>query len=375
MKSAYIPPNSEQASEQFAVRALRFASALAVMFLTAGTAFAQINEATTQPPESPKPRFPQLPDDPVDVPKNQIPGSPDTIVSPKKGEFVGRIEKIDGRSLSFKQNDAEKLKADVQTVTVSPNAKVTLNRKPAKLEDLKADDFVRIQTLPGDVKVAIEVAAARVIHDTPPQEPKATKTLRPPVNDQDPLPNQQGGLGIVVSDSPQNGVLILDVHQNTPAWTAGIQTGDYLLSLGEKEIVTPEDFLVTVRQHAPRESVKLVLWRKGKPLRGDVVLTTREAADDHEAEDGRALILAETHGDDTVVIKRTPDRTEVLDREPDQPTVVLDREPKTGTAVVIDPTPVVKPLPTDYEELAKEYRLLQERVQQLERQINGRAKD
>jgi hypothetical protein len=374
MNLAYRAPDSKLTSGPISVRALRFASVLALAVLTAGTAFAQINEATTQPPESQKPRFPQLPDDSIDVPKNEVPGSPETIVSPKEGEFVGRIEKVDGRSLSFKLNDPERVEAEVKTVTVSPNAKVTLNREPAKLADLKASDFVRILTPPGDAKVAIEVAAARVIHDTPPQPEPMPKAPRPRVNADDPLPNHQGGLGVVVSDSPQNGVLILQVNRDTPAWDAGIQTGDYLLELEAQEIVTPEDFLRTVRKHAPRETVRIVVWRKGKPLRGDVVLTTREAADDREAEDGRALIVAETHGDDTVVIKRTPDRTEVLDREPDQPTVVLDREPATGTAVVIDPARVA-PLPTDYDELAKQYRLLLERVQQLEQQIDNRTKD
>lgn len=366
------PSSSLGTTARLPVRALRFASALALFALTAGTAFSQINEATTQPPESPKPRFPQLPDDNVEIPRNEVPGSPDTIVSPQEGEFVGKIEKVEGRSLSFQPNDAEKVKADVQTVTVAPNAKVTLNREPSKLQDLRPTDFVRITTTPGDAKVAILVAAARVIHDTPPADPKA-KALRPPGNAQDPLPNQQGALGIVVSDSPQNGILILHVHRDTPAWTAGIETGDYLLELGGKEIVTPADFLSTVRQHSPREAVQVVLWRKGKPLKGEVVLTTREAAEDREAEDGRALIIAETHGDDTVVIKRTPDKTEVLDREPDQPTVVLDREPN-GTAVVLDPARVA-PLPTDYKELAKQYRLLQDRIEQLEQQINNRPKN
>ena len=360
-------PESKRTEARFSLWGLLFVFALSFVTLAAGPAFAQINEATTQPPESPKPRFPQLPDDNVDIPKNQIPGEPETVVPAKEGEFVGRIEKVEGRTLSFKQNDAEKLKADVQSVTVSPNAKVTLNRQPAKLSDLMASDFVRITTAPGDLKVAIEVAAARVVKDTPPQDPP-TKTLRPPMKADDPLPNQQGGLGIVVSDSPQNGILILDVHRDTPAWTAGIHTGDYLLALDGKEIVTPVDFLTTVRSHAPRESVSIVLWRKGKPLKGDVVLTTREAADDREAEDGRALIVAETHGDDTVVIKRTPDRTEVLDREPDQSTVVIDREPMEK-AVVIDRVPAAQ-LPADYEELAKQYRLLQDRLQQLEQQLD-----
>lgn len=370
MNLASLHPRRNRRSGRFSLGAILFASVFAL--LTCSMASAQINEATTQPPDSPEPRFPQLPDDDVNVPQNVVPGSPDTIVSPKKGEFVGRIEKIEGRSLSFRQNDAEKLEAEVQTVSVSPNAKVTLNREPAKLEDLKPSDFVRITTPPGDLKVAIEVAAARVIHDTPPQPDPVPRAPRPMTNNAAPLPDQQGGLGLVVMDSPQNGVLILQVNRDTPAWGAGIQTGDYLVSLAGKEIVTPTDFLTTVRQHAPRESVEIVLWRKGKPLKGDVILTTREAADDREAEDGRALIIAETHGDDTVVIKRTP-RTETLDREPDKSTVVLDKEP-AGTAVVLEPARV-EPLPADYEELARKYRLLQDRVLQLEKQLNDRPKD
>jgi len=339
MYPATPTPGSNRLGGRFSVGALLFASAFGL--LTAGAAFAQINEGTTQPPESPKPRFPQLPDDDTNVPKNDVPGSPDTIVSPKPGEFVGKIEQVEGRTLRFKLNDAAKLEADVKSITVAPNAKITLNREPAKLEDLKPTDFVRILTPPGDAKVAIEVAAARVIKDTPPQ-PDPMPSPRAPIpmnNAAAPRADQGGGLGIVVMDSPQSGILILDVHRDTPAWTAGIQTGDYLLSLAGQEIVTPTDFLTTVRQHAPRESVELVLWRKGKPLKGNVVLTTREAADDHVAEDGRALIVAETHGDDTVVIKRTPDRTEALDREPDKSTVVLDRDP-SGAAVVLDSTRV-----------------------------------
>jgi C-terminal processing protease CtpA/Prc len=194
-----------------------------------------------------------------------------------------------------------------------------------------------------------------------------------PTDAKSPLPVDQGGLGLVVSDSPNHGILILNVNRDTPAWTEGIQTGDYLLELAGKDIVTPTDFLTVVRSHPPRESVSLVVWRKGKPLKGDVILTTAEAADDRVAEDGRALIIAETHGDDTVVIKRTPDRSENLDREPEQPTVVLDKEPD-GTAVVIDRARV-EPIPTDYEELAQKYRQLQLRIQQLEEQVNNRPKN
>jgi len=387
------------------VKALVFT--FAASLLTAGAAFAQITEATTQPPESPKPRFPQLPDDPVDVPSNQVPGAPNTVVSPKEGEFVGRLEKVEGRELSFKENDPEKTEAEVRTVTLAPNGKVTLNREPAQLKDLKPDDFVRVKTTPGDAKIAIEVAAARVIHDTPPQpDPQPMPRTRPMEATGGKLPravDQGGGLGLVVTDSPDIGVLILNVNQNTPAWAAGLRIGDFLLNVGGQEIITPADYLTTVRSHAPRETVTLLVWRKGKTLDGDVVLTTAEAADDRIAEDARALILAETQDDKTVIINNpqdpralTPGIGQTGAVAPGvvapgvTPGVVAPGvTPGVGTTPGVGQQPtgtdgtigqgssgtngqnVNGQIPGEYNELARQYRLLQQRIQQLEGQNPG----
>ncbi|MCA9067827.1 MAG: hypothetical protein KDA84_02830, partial [Planctomycetaceae bacterium] len=66
-------------------------------------------------------------------------------------------------------------------------------------------------------------------------------------------------------------------------------------------------------------------------------------------------------------IKRTPGRTEALDREPDQNTVVIDRN-STGSVVVEKQR--VGELPANYEELAKKYRELQQRFDLLEVKLN-----
>lgn len=339
---------------------------LAVVFCLAaflqGIAVGQITDGTSEPPNPPKPRFPQLPDDDPKIEDEKSPPEVDSNVKPV--EVVGRIRKIDGLTLTIMRNEPKKLGA----VTVSKDAEVTLNREPATLKDLKANDFVRIVMSRDKPNLAAKVAAARVIHDTPPSDPPPAKARRTPPMERQALPARQGGLGLTVADAPNEGILILDVHHDTPAWSAGIQTGDYLVKADGKDIVAPDDFLVTVRSREPGEKMKIVLWRDGKTRQGAVPLTTRKAARDHEAEDEQALIIAETHGDDTVVVKRTPGRTETLDREPDKSTIVLDREPD-GSAVVID-RQRAEELPRNYDELAKKYLQLQKRVLKLEQDLN-----
>jgi len=350
--------------------------ALTVLTASQSVAWGQINEGTTQPPEPAKPRFPQLPkDEPgkrtAEYPPRENPivteeeAPPRTIVGVDREEEVARLVEIAGRKLTIEDN---KDKGNPYIVTVAPSAKVTLNRKPAKVEDLRPNDVVRITKSLENPDIAVEVAAARVIHDTPPQEPPRNLSPRRPATIEGrQVPNEQGGLGVVVSDSPGDGIVILDVHRNTPAWTSGIQTGDFLISVNQKKVLTPDDFLVMIRQQAPGEAVRLSLWRDGKNREGTVTLTTQEAARDRVALDDRPHIISETHGDDTVVIKRTPGKTEVLDREPEESTVIVDKEPREG-AVVIEQN--ADRLPEDYEDLAEQYRLLQRRMAELERELD-----
>ena len=329
-------------------------AAMFVAFLSVtislSTAQAQITEGTSQPPQSPKPRFPQLPDDQPD-PKEVTPTTPKTKAAPDRNESVGRIRAIEKRTLKYEENDNK----EMRSVLVSADAKITLNREPAELTDLQVTDFVRVTTPPGRPEFAVEVAAARVVN-TPPSDPPPPARVpnRAPRTRPEPLPDRQGGLGLIVSDNPGTGVLILEVNRGTPAFEAEIQTGDYLIQIDETEIVTPDDFLTHVRSHAPSEKVAVTVWRDGKTRKGTVALTTRDAARDREAEDSKALIISETHGDDAVVIKRKP-RTVVLDREPEEATVIVEQEKS--------------PLPREYDELAEKYLDLQDRLRQLELEL------
>jgi hypothetical protein len=137
------------------------ATAFSIAFLCLGICHGQITEGTTQPPESPKPRFPQLPDDPPPKPPAPVPNVTSNIAPM---ETVGEIRKIEGRTLTIKHDDPEK----PGVFLVSPAAKVTLNRKPADLKDLRVQDFVRLESDLEKPGVVLKVAAARVIHDTPP---------------------------------------------------------------------------------------------------------------------------------------------------------------------------------------------------------------
>lgn len=344
---------------------LVLAFAAIVLATSASPLQAQFDSGETDPPPAPKPRFPQLPDDPV-VPQ---PGDPKTSPAnvDRSTELVGHIQKIEGRKITFKHNTTNKS----HTVAVAPKATIVLNKKPANLEQLQETDFVRVtlsQTTPDPV--ADRVVAARVIADTPPQDPPPVRTR--PRTTEDRRPRRLGneaGLGVTFADSPNLGVLILDVHQDTPAWTAGIQVGDYLLQLGKKEIESGDDLLNELSRHEPNDTVPVVIWRRGKTKEGRVTLTTDEAARDREATDNRVLIVAETHGDDTVVVKRAPESV-FLDREPEKSTVVLDREPDDRIVIDREPSSEKVVIPEDYDELSKDYRQLLERVSELEQELN-----
>lgn len=361
-----LHPNPQQirqrmTSIRFTLLGIVFPACLLVL-ATTQLASAQINEGTAKPPqETKRSQVSQVPDDKPAPRETQPEPSPEDV--PQR-DLVVRIVKLKDHRLTVRDKDRE----EQFTVSVAKDAKVTLNRKPAKLSELKPNDFARLTLDPEKPKTATIVAAARVVKDTPPSD-QTVDPKRPaprPRKDTE-LVDNQGGLGVVVSDSPAEGILILDVHRETPAWDAGIQVGDYLLKVDGKAILTPDEFLALIRKHEPNEAVRLGLWREGKTRQGAVKLTTREAARDREAEDDRALILGETHGDDTVVIKRPPGRTEPLDREPEQRTIIVESE--TNPPPAEGERRQAISVPEDYDTLVKKYQALHKRLNELERKL------
>ena len=60
------------------------------------------------------------------------------------------------------------------------------------------------------------------------------------------------------------GVYISRVEQNTPAYAAGVQPGDILISLGDSKIETMRDLEAALEKSAKGESVRLTLMRNGR---------------------------------------------------------------------------------------------------------------
>lgn len=63
--------------------------------------------------------------------------------------------------------------------------------------------------------------------------------------------------------SPQ-GVIVTDLHSQSPAKKEGVLQGDVILKINKRPIVTEHDFYYRQQLIASDESVELTIWRKGK---------------------------------------------------------------------------------------------------------------
>jgi serine protease Do len=112
----------------------------------------------------------------------------------------------------------------------------------------------------------------------------------------------------------QNGALIADVTEQSPANMAGLQAGDVVVAMDDEEIKTPRDLSKAIAAAGPKEKVKLDVLRDGRRRTFSVVLKELQAkqavAIDQSTKDADGdaklgLMLKET-GDEVVVTDVTP---------------------------------------------------------------------
>lgn len=70
------------------------------------------------------------------------------------------------------------------------------------------------------------------------------------------------------------GVLIVGVFIDSPADIAGVQTGDIITSINNKEVSRVRNVLENIASHKPGDKIKISLLRNGKPI--DIELTATE---------------------------------------------------------------------------------------------------
>jgi serine protease Do len=80
------------------------------------------------------------------------------------------------------------------------------------------------------------------------------------------LTGQTNGTG------PSTGVYVVAVDPSGGAGKAGIQAGDIITAIGDTTLKSTSDLTVVLKQHAAGESVKVKVYRSGKPLTLTVTL-------------------------------------------------------------------------------------------------------
>ena len=75
--------------------------------------------------------------------------------------------------------------------------------------------------------------------------------------------------------SVDSGAYVAQVTEGAPAEDAGIQVGDVIVQIGDREIVTDADVFTAVREHRPGDTVQVVVDRDGDQQIFQVELTER----------------------------------------------------------------------------------------------------
>lgn len=86
--------------------------------------------------------------------------------------------------------------------------------------------------------------------------------------------NQRGFLGVSSSESG-DGLQIVGVVRGSPAWHAGINYGDIIVSVGGTRVTGSQSFTQALAPHRPGETVTVVVSRYGQTQSFDVTLAER----------------------------------------------------------------------------------------------------
>ena len=89
----------------------------------------------------------------------------------------------------------------------------------------------------------------------------------------------RGGLGVsLAADDSVDGVRVNNVMRNSPADRAGIQQGDVIVSINNRDISSPRELYRAVVQKQPGQEVNLTIRRDGRRLQVTPELTNRRDA-------------------------------------------------------------------------------------------------
>ncbi len=115
-------------------------------------------------------------------------------------------------------------------------------------------------------------------------------------------------LGVIAGSCPGQAVCVHDVVWGSPADEAGIEPGDYILSVDGQQVTTPVAFKRMLQSKDPARKVNLKVWRQGQQMDMAVPLAARsdKLPDSHQAWLGVMLAPAENQEQGVVIQQVIP---------------------------------------------------------------------
>jgi S1-C subfamily serine protease len=166
--------------------------------------------------------------------------------------------------------------------TITDRTEITIDGQPARLNDLRRGDAIEVTM--GENNVALAVKATRQSNRAtrqPTNQPARQPSNQRQVTRQSEQgeQSQQGEpfLGVALAASTGGGVYIPEVTPNGPAAKAGIRGGDYILSIGDKRVSSPDELDNAIAELKPGSEVQIAIWRDRQQRQVTARIQARQA--------------------------------------------------------------------------------------------------
>lgn len=174
---------------------------------------------------------------------------------------AGAIQQIGSNSLSLTTEGNR-----IQEIPLGAESRITLNGRPATLQDLQPGDRVRVRLAPPPANVAARVRVFRPLAAEGP-EPE-DRPAAPP------LPAV--ALGALVIRTPEGDVGVWRVAPRSPAAQAGLQPGDQIVEIDGHEIATPPDLMRLLAEKRAGDQIHITFLRNEKEQTATATLMRRD---------------------------------------------------------------------------------------------------
>lgn len=186
-------------------------------------------------------------------------------------------------------------RGDEHTHKLQPDAKITLNGKPAQLSDLRPGDRLMVTSPKIELSDAVGIVATRGNANQPAEQQGARPSavapedpaLPPPLppldqNGAGPAPEragQRGALGIQLDPLHSGAAFVREVAPDSGAARAGLQPGDYILAIDGQKTTSAESLARMLENRRAGEQVQVQIWRNGEESTLQATLGAQRAAE------------------------------------------------------------------------------------------------